>query len=534
MWEQDWALLGIEPTKDLGAIKKAYALKLKVTRPDDDAEAYQALRGAYERVQHWVKWQRENPDVEPVVVEDHSPPPPAEPQEPAAAEPAQEVPDAFVQPQHLIDELERAWRRVGEAALLHAWAEVRRELDQQPLSRQAEFSIAFAQWALSLPTLPDEFLKTLDAHFGWLNDFRTERQLGMEMAYALHDAFDERLRPTPIPEPVLELGAPLQALHALRQAGGAWWRLQLLLLLLHPTLARSQSLLGAQWLRKLGLDLAARRWLDEGVKRGLWWRVGLAGALCFGAGLLVFGDAIIAGAHALGWLIGTGAVMLVGLFAATLITAGPTLTSGQKRLALPLDRWRRHSMQPVLGLMWLLFAAWLAWLSAQEPGAANGLLSVLPDWLVGSAAWLFALAGLVAAWPLVPLHGWVIAGLAPLVGGLFMLALERWLPLTSCVLLALAWMQLAAAVHEERVRATGFALWPLRPMLNSLALAQRWSYSVALLPLAAVAAYIALKDGPVRASTVFLIWVLGNVATAWLQNKADTWALKQLPAPAEG
>lgn len=54
MWEDDWALLGIEPTTELAVIKKAYALRLKVTRPDDDADAYQALRGAYERLQQWA------------------------------------------------------------------------------------------------------------------------------------------------------------------------------------------------------------------------------------------------------------------------------------------------------------------------------------------------------------------------------------------------------------------------------------------------------------------------------------------------
>ncbi|HEY0955458.1 MAG TPA: hypothetical protein VGE36_11915 [Roseateles sp.] len=529
MWEEDWARLGIEATTELGAIKKAYALKLKLTRPDDDAEAYQALRAAYERAQQWAKWQRENPDDEAVVVEAPVPVPPLEP--PVDESPA---PEPVVQPQQLIDELELSWRRVGETALMQGWADACRELDQQPLSRQAEFSAAFAQWALGLPSLPDDFLKALDAHFGWLNDFRTERQLGVALAHALHDAFDERLRPTPIPEPVRELGAPLQRLDALRQAGAAWWRLQLLLLLLQPTLARNQNLLGAQWLRKLGLDLPAQRWLDAAIKRGLWWRVGLAGALCFGAGLLISHDAIIAGAQTLGWLLGTGGIMVVGLFAATLITTGPTLTSGQKRLALPLERWRRHSMQPALGLVWLLFAAWLAWLAGQEPAAPNGVLSLMPDWLLPWAALLFGLAGLVAAWPLVPLHGWVIAGLSPLVGGLFMLALDRWLPLTSCLLLALAWMQLAAAVQEERIRATGFALWPLRPVLNSLALAQRWSYSVALAPQACAGAYLVLTDAPVRASTVFLIWVFGNLGAAWLQGKADAWALKQLPAPAEG
>lgn len=541
MWEQDWALLGIEPTTELAAIKKAYARKLKTTRPDDDAEAYQALRSAYERVQQWLTWQQQQPAAEaapptpeavPTAIAE---PPPLQPPAPPAESPAPEpqpAPVPAIPPQQLINELELAWRRQGEPALLRSWAEVRRELDQQPLARQAEFSAAFAQWALALPGLPDAFLKALDAHFGWLNDFRTERQLGVELAHALHDALDERLRPTPIPPPVLELGAPLQGLDALRQAGGGWWWRQWLLLLLQPTLVRSQNLLGAQWLRRLGLDLHAQQQLAQDIQRGFWLRVGLAGLLCFGAGLLIFQDAIIAGAHLLGWLLGTGGVMLAGTFAAMLIGAGPVLTHGQKRLALPLDRWRRHRLQPVLGLVWLVFAAWLAALAGQETSAANGVLSLLPDWLLGWAAALFGLAGLVAAWPLVPLHGWVIAGLAPLVGLLFVAALGRWMPLASALLLALAWMQLAAAVHEERIRASGLALWPLRPMLNALALGQRWSYTVAMLPMACAAAYGVLSEGPARPGTLFLIWVFGNLVTAWLQDKADRWALKQLPTPA--
>ena len=43
-----WQILGIEPTDDERAIKRAYAKQLKTTRPDDDAAAYQRLREAFD------------------------------------------------------------------------------------------------------------------------------------------------------------------------------------------------------------------------------------------------------------------------------------------------------------------------------------------------------------------------------------------------------------------------------------------------------------------------------------------------------
>ena len=47
-----WDILGTEPTGDERAIKRVYAKRLKVTRPEDDPQAFQELRDAYEYALH--------------------------------------------------------------------------------------------------------------------------------------------------------------------------------------------------------------------------------------------------------------------------------------------------------------------------------------------------------------------------------------------------------------------------------------------------------------------------------------------------
>ena len=45
-----WVILGCEPTTDRDLIRRVYAARLRATNPEDDAEAFMALRAAYEAV----------------------------------------------------------------------------------------------------------------------------------------------------------------------------------------------------------------------------------------------------------------------------------------------------------------------------------------------------------------------------------------------------------------------------------------------------------------------------------------------------
>ena len=48
-----WSVLGIAPSRDRATIRRAYAARLKHANPEDDSEAFQSLRQAYERALAW-------------------------------------------------------------------------------------------------------------------------------------------------------------------------------------------------------------------------------------------------------------------------------------------------------------------------------------------------------------------------------------------------------------------------------------------------------------------------------------------------
>ena len=56
-----WTTLGIEPTKDVSAIKRAYAEKAKTCHPEEDTEGFMKLRQAYQAALDYAEGMREEP-----------------------------------------------------------------------------------------------------------------------------------------------------------------------------------------------------------------------------------------------------------------------------------------------------------------------------------------------------------------------------------------------------------------------------------------------------------------------------------------
>jgi hypothetical protein len=215
-----WELLGMEPTQDIRAIKRAYSIKLKTTRPDDDAQAYQALREAYDWAQlyakHYVAYEVEVEEggegedaVEAPVAEPELQPQPAhmlDPEHELGPEPDHVVPTPTFEAtpalpivaivaeevtqvptvERLLADCTRAWADEGSVGLSRAWPRLQAQLEDTPIGRHKHASRAFAQFVAEESDLPVDVLVGLTRHFQWGLDFKVDQLLGPQLSQALH------------------------------------------------------------------------------------------------------------------------------------------------------------------------------------------------------------------------------------------------------------------------------------------------------------------------------------------------------------
>lgn len=213
----DWQCVGLDgPSRDPMAIKRAYARRLRATRPDDDPEGYQALREAYDRLLAATKQAVHDlpaPCVPPVAE--------AEPQPPAPAieiAPADLLPRAGPSPQHLCAQFVTGLQTRGPAAAEAALPGLMNELHALPLQAQDEASVRFADAVIAHRDLPAAVQVALRDHFGWLGDYRAARLLGPERADALTFTLADLVAPETDPA-VLERFTDLKTVDRLVKQG---------------------------------------------------------------------------------------------------------------------------------------------------------------------------------------------------------------------------------------------------------------------------------------------------------------------------
>ncbi len=427
----DWDQLGIGPTADTAAIKRAYAVKLRRTRPDDDAGAYQRLREAYDRALWWARHHVQDADdaepaAEPAPLPASAPATAPEPEAPVSLPPAplpaarpeappvplpppppQPEPPPQETPESLFAQAMQAWQQGGAAGVRAAWPALKAGLHALPLRQDAEASARFADLVIGLPQMPGDIVRGLQEHFGWLGDFRTARSIGAARAEALQEVLaDVSFRVITDP-PTLRLHGQVLALHRLLQAGlllRAW----LYASLVGVAVAYRMAASGASLLRRLDLDQAAQRALNAVLVRGQWVRTAAVAATVFVMGRLAGANleqAVLglAGTLLLGFVAGT-ALLLLLMYLAKLRTAFALPPRwAQRAQAWPALRHLPWLALPVMAGSALLFglaarqdSLWL-FVAAALLGFSGPLLAMprlLDQAMIVGALWALAVAAL--------------------------------------------------------------------------------------------------------------------------------------------
>ncbi|WP_431264215.1 hypothetical protein ACQ859_00935 [Roseateles chitinivorans] len=498
-WHADCARVGLtDPSTDLGEIKRAYAKTLRKTRPDDDAQAYQALREAYDRLvaharRHQQAAEAPTPEVDlplppgdqavaaveataapdvavaadvdagrvaaareaslaklpplPLPRDDDDASPRALPvarEQPAvrhAPRPGPETPPvpAWRTPESLCEELLQL-RRQGQPRLVAAVPSLREALLAMPLEAQDHASMCFAHLILETHgELPVGMIDLLRDHFGWEQDFRTERRLGAERAAALLELLREFPRPVTDPAVLREFG-PTAAVA--RLAGSMQGRDRSIASLAAALMGYAFHLhlhhAGGFLLRRLGADRAEQQAALLLIKRVQAWQFLLMLALFFGLHLATGLD----WPHAVSRTVVAGVALPLGIL--VFDTLMGSLRNGRQQIAeSPLGRLRVGRLphlwswigaalvaaSGIAGHVDIQFPmqdpvhAWLVPLAILA--ALVGVMLAMPDDLATGMTqtalylYLMLLPGALAPLPAGLLAAWLLAGPMVLRAGLY-------------------------------------------------------------------------------------------------------------------
>jgi hypothetical protein len=181
-----WKVLGIERTVDVRAIKKAYARRLKISNPEDDPQAFQELRAAYEMALAFASFERRSPSTPDVL----------EPLAPLAGSAPVESANAA---QTLIERVRKLCADESLRRDEEAWRAILADESLWSLDVRSEFAFVLFGFLLENgQNLPGPILVLLDEEFRFREEgFRLHRVFGDPEAVdsvlgAIHTAFDER------------------------------------------------------------------------------------------------------------------------------------------------------------------------------------------------------------------------------------------------------------------------------------------------------------------------------------------------------
>lgn len=181
-----WHILGIEPTEDLRAIKRAYARKVRENNPEDAPEQFQAIRNAYEIALSYAD--RETADVN-LKINSRQPAAPVNapselsqdggadlyhdnPPFPFEATQAEDKePPGRPINYSLVDQLVRDVIEAVQS--VDSWDEKKQfklaleALRSESVDTALQFELALSRELIECDAVPDDFLEFLIQHYGW-------------------------------------------------------------------------------------------------------------------------------------------------------------------------------------------------------------------------------------------------------------------------------------------------------------------------------------------------------------------------------